>query len=209
VNVVLLTPERIEEILERPYGQLNLGAWRGVDFRSVFVSRLVAAMSDDLAQDCPAGPLVGDSLTAALVAYLDAGPRQLELARSRPGLSAQGFERALQYIEGNLAQPLRIAELAKAADCSPKQLSRAFQEQLGMFPHQHVLERRVERASSLIDAGELSLAQVAVAVGFADQSQMTKIFRKLIGTTPGRLRKRPHPWLEPGTRALGGERAPE
>jgi len=41
----------------------------------------------------------------------------------------------------------------------------------------------------LIDAGHLSLPEVAAAAGFADQSQMTKIFQKMIGTTPGRLRR--------------------
>jgi AraC-like DNA-binding protein len=189
VNIVFIRPERVERILEQPYSRSNFDAWRTLEFRSPFVAHVVAAMAEDVANDCPAGALVGDSLTIALVAYLAGGPRHVRAADSFPGPSPKSFERALQYIEANLALPLRVADLASAAGCSARQLSRAFRQQSGKLPHDYVIERRVKRASSLIDAGQLSLAQVAAAVGFADQSQMTKMFRKLLGTTPGRLRK--------------------
>lgn len=196
-NIVVMDPARIEQILERPYSQVKLEAWRGLDFQSPAIARLVAAMADDLARGCPAGPIVGDSLTTALVAYLDVGPRGVAPAETRPGPSMLGFERALQYIEENLTESLRIPELARAAGCSPKQLSRAFRERKGMLPHEYVLVRRVERAAALIDRGELGLAQIALDVGFADQSQMTKLFRRWLGTTPGRYRKRPRDWVGP------------
>jgi AraC-like DNA-binding protein len=188
VNIVFITPERVERILEQPYSRSNFDAWRTLEFRSAFVSHIVAAMSEDIAWDCPAGALVGDSLTTALVAHLATGPRHVRAAQRFPGPSPKSFERALQYIEANLALPLRVTDLASAAGCSPRQLSRAFREHKGKLPHDYVIEKRVERASVLIDAGQLSLAQVAMAVGFADQSQMTKMFRKLLGTTPGRCR---------------------
>jgi AraC-like DNA-binding protein len=194
-HVVLIKPERIEEILERPFAEVDLERWRGLDFQSPVISRLVNTMVDDVNNGCPAGPLVGDSLTTALVGYLEAGPSYLALAESRPGPPPKSFERALQYIEDNLAERPRMADLAKEAGCSPKQLSRAFRERHGVLPHQYLLERRVERASTLIEEGRLTLAEVAIAVGFADQSQMTKAFQKLIGTTPGRYRKRVHDWV--------------
>lgn len=83
---------------------------------------------------------------------------------------------------------MRLADLAREAGCSPKQLSRAFRERLGVAPHRYVIERRVQRAIPLIETGGANLAQVAA--GFSDQSQMTKIFRKVTGTTPGRIRRR-------------------
>jgi AraC-like DNA-binding protein len=188
---VLITNERIEQILETPYSRVNAGfeAWRGLHFRSPFVSRLLAAMVDDIENDCAAGTLVGDSLTTALVAHVAIGPRPLSVVESRSAPSSQAFRRALEYVDANLTHPLRMAELAKVADCSQKQLSRAFRERKGMLPHDYVLALRVERARLLIGAGHLTLAQVAAAAGFADQSQMTKIFKKLLGTTPGRLRR--------------------
>ena len=191
VNIVFIRPERVEHILERPYSKTKLEAWRELDFCSPFVSGVMAAIADDIVNDCPAGPIVGDSLTTALVAHLVGSPGEAERADSRSALSAQGFDRALQYIEANLAQPLRVAELAEAAGCNPRQMSRAFRERKGKLPHDYVIEKRVQRATALIETAQFNLAQIAAAVGFADQSQMTKMFRKVLGTTPGRWRKRP------------------
>lgn len=188
VNIVFIQPERIERILEQPYSRSGFDAWRTLEFRSPFVSHVVAAMAEDIAGGCAAGALVGDSLTTALVAHLAGGPRQVRAAESFPGPSPKSFERALEYIDANLALPLRMTDLALAAGCSPRQLSRAFRAHEGKLPHDYVIEKRVERASSLIEAGQLSLAQIAMAVGFADQSQMTKKFRELLGTTPGHFR---------------------
>ena len=84
-------------------------------------------------------------------------------AESRPGPSPQRLERALQYIEAKLAEPLRMADLAREAGCSLKQLSRAFLEHTGQLPHRYVLERRVRRAVALIESGH-GLAQAAVSV---------------------------------------------
>jgi AraC family transcriptional regulator len=98
-----------------------------------------------------------------------------------------------------------MAELAKEANCSQRQLSRAFRERKGLLPHDYVLAMRVERARSLIDAGHLSLPEVAAAAGFADQSQMTKIFHKMIGTTPGRLRKLGSRRLASSSRFVGSK----
>ncbi|HWO15055.1 MAG TPA: hypothetical protein VNN80_36380, partial [Polyangiaceae bacterium] len=50
-TLLLITRERIEQLLERPYPTANFERWRGLDFRSSFVSRLVAAISEDLAHD--------------------------------------------------------------------------------------------------------------------------------------------------------------
>ncbi len=186
-TLVFITPERIEQVLERDDSPATFARWRGVDFVSSFVSRLVAAISDDLANQCPAGPLVGDSLTTALIAYLETGPLQ-RTPLENP--SPQGFERVLEYIEANLSEPLRMHDLAREAGCSPKQLSRAFRERQGVLPHQYIIARRVDRAMALIDGEHHSLADVAMAVGFADQSQMTKMFSKLVKTTPGRFRRR-------------------
>jgi len=189
-TVVLVTHQRVEQVLGRPFAQVSFERWRGIDFQSPFISTLVAAMAEDLASDCPAGPIVGESLTAALIAYLEAGPVRVIDAESRPSPSPRRLERVLLYIRDNLAEPLRMAELAREAGCSPKQLSRAFVERTGRLPHRYVLEQRIKRAMELIEAGEDGLAQVAVSVGFADQSQMTKTFRKLTGTTPGQVKKR-------------------
>lgn len=57
----------------------------------------------------------------------------------------------------------------------------------GQSPHRFVIGRRIERAKELIAGRGVPLAQVAAAVGFADQSHFTRHFRRIVGVTPGRF----------------------
>jgi AraC family transcriptional regulator len=58
-----------------------------------------------------------------------------------------------------------------------------------MPPHRYVIARRVERAKLLLrGGGDFSLAQIAARAGFADQSQFTQHFKRLVGATPGQFR---------------------
>lgn len=51
------------------------------------------------------------------------------------------------------------------------------------------MKARVERAKNLLKKGDTPLASVAVGLGFADQAHLTRVFRKIVGTTPGAWRK--------------------
>jgi AraC-like DNA-binding protein len=58
-------------------------------------------------------------------------------------------------------------------------------------PHQYVIRRRVERAQHLLRAdGGLSLVEIALRVGFSDQSQFSSHFKRIVGITPGQFRTR-------------------
>jgi AraC family transcriptional regulator len=82
---------------------------------------------------------------------------------------------------------LTLAEIAAVARLSPYHFARQFKAATGL-PHQYVIKRRVELAKQLLQAGgHLSLAQVAARAGFADQSQFTHHFKRLVGVTPGRF----------------------
>ena len=65
-----------------------------------------------------------------------------------------------------------------------------FRRSAGRPVHRYVIERRVERARSLPRDGEMPLAEVALAAGFARQSHMASHLRRQLGTTPSRLRAR-------------------
>ena len=59
-----------------------------------------------------------------------------------------------------------------------------------MSPHQYLIEVRVHSALALLSAGaeRPSLAEVAAAVGFSDQSHLTRQFKRILGTTPKKAR---------------------
>jgi methylphosphotriester-DNA--protein-cysteine methyltransferase len=69
-------------------------------------------------------------------------------------------------------------------------LARLFKQSLGVSPHQYLIQVRVNSARWLLSAGsgERSLAEVATAVGFADQSHLTRHFQRMTGVTPGQFR---------------------
>lgn len=142
------------------------------------------ALQADLAQGSPAGPLVGDSLIAALIAHL-AAPQ----APSPDRVAARRCNRAIELIEARFAEAVTLQELADAEGLGLRHFSRAFRHATGRSPYQYLLQRRVEHARLLIAEG-LPLAEVAAQCGFSDQSQLTRIFLGNTGTTPGRYRDR-------------------
>ena len=103
---------------------------------------------------------------------------------SRPVLEA------IRHIERNYAREITLRELSATVHQSPFHLARRFKQVTGVSPHQYLIEVRLKAARALLDAGSgrRSLAEVAAAVGFADQSHLTRHFKRRFGVTPRQLR---------------------
>ena len=82
-----------------------------------------------------------------------------------------------------------VSQLAEECGLSPRQFSRSFTRSTGLPPHRWVLERRVEMAKRLLLDPAKSLADVALACGFASQSHFTRIFSGRVGRSPGAWRR--------------------
>ena len=177
---LFIAPEQVAVVLghDRPLA----GVGRDAPLRSPVLELVFDALQADLAQGSPAGPLVGDSLIAALIAQLSA-----PAAAKVEGLSAQARDRAIDFIEARFASPVSLQELADSAGVGIRQFTRVFREATGRSPHQYLLHRRIEQSKVLIREG-LPLADVALQCGFCDQSQLTRTFVRQVGTTPGRFR---------------------
>lgn len=146
------------------------------------VERILDALSLDLKEQSPAGSLLGDTLVSAIVCHLWG-----DSALPSGALGRVAHRRVVDYVEAHLGESLRVATLATLAGLGERQFLRAFRSSLGESPHQYVLRRRVARARLLIDGGA-SLVDVSQACGFADQSQLTRMFVRRLGVTPGRYR---------------------
>jgi AraC family transcriptional regulator len=177
---LFIAPEQVATVLG--HDRALAGAGQETPLRSPVLELIFDALQVDLAQASPAGPLVGDSLIAALVAHLSA-PSEAAVE----GLSAQARERAIDVIEARFAEPVSLQELADAAGLGVRQFTRGFRHATGRSPHQYLLHRRIEQAKVLIRQG-IPLADVAAQCGFCDQSQLTRTFVRHVGTTPGRFR---------------------
>jgi AraC family transcriptional regulator len=100
------------------------------------------------------------------------------------GLSSSKLRSALDYIQDNLDQSLSLDELARQVGISQYYFCSLFKQSVGVSPWQYVIERRIERAKELLRTSEMSLSEIALLCGFANQNHLNRHFRKLVGVTP-------------------------
>lgn len=103
-------------------------------------------------------------------------------------LSAVQLRRLHEHVDGHLADPITLEELAQVVGVGVCTLNRLLRATLGTTAYRLVLDRRVERARQLLQMGDLPLKAIAAATGFADQAHMTRTLRSRLGMTPGQLR---------------------
>ncbi len=96
--------------------------------------------------------------------------------------------RVLDHIEADIAEPLRLAELAATAELPLLRFVRSFTRVVGLTPHAYVMERRLQHARRMLRYSGVSLAETAVACGFVHQSHLGAALKRAIGRTPGQLR---------------------
>ena len=98
--------------------------------------------------------------------------------------------RAKEYLRERLGDAITLDDLADYADLDKFHLCRAFRAQIGLPPHQYLTHLRIARAKELLLRG-VRASEVAPLVGLYDQAQLTRHFRRLVGTTPARYGSSP------------------
>lgn len=93
--------------------------------------------------------------------------------------------RAMEHLRERLTESITLDELATYADLDKFHLCRAFRSQIGMPPHTYLTHLRIQRARQLLAQG-VRASELAPRVGLYDQSQLTRHFRRIVGTTPAR-----------------------
>jgi AraC family transcriptional regulator len=153
-----------------------------------FLEALCRRLFEEAATANPLGSLFADHALVALLSTLVrlAGRKTGQLSRSK-SLPAFPLQRVVAYMRDHLAETVSLADLAAVARVSVYHFARQFRGAMGESPHRYVIRLRVERAQQLLREGRLSMAQVASAVGFADQSHFNRHFKRLIGFTPGQF----------------------
>ncbi len=111
--------------------------------------------------------------------------------RSAPGRPPHWLRAIREQLDAATRGPApRLSALATSAGIHPVHLSRAFRAAYGCAPGYYLRRVRVDHARQLLCDSEMSLAQVAQALGYYDQSHFTTVFRRVTGTTPARYRAR-------------------
>lgn len=97
--------------------------------------------------------------------------------------------KARLYIRTHLAEDISFEALSAELQVSYSSFRKVFKQQTGMPPHQYLLDLRMEKARSLLAAGDLPVKAIAVEAGFESAFYFSKIFRKKMGITPVEYRK--------------------
>jgi AraC family transcriptional regulator len=136
------------------------------------------------------GQLYIDSLTQVLVIHLlrHYSTFTQPITFENRSLTHTRLQQAIEYIHAHLDRELSLAEVAGVVNISPTYFANLFKRATGISPHQYVLQQRVERAKFLLLKTDLAIADVALQVGFSNQSHLTRHFKRLNGVTPKQVR---------------------
>jgi AraC family transcriptional regulator len=150
------------------------------------VEHVVRALMAELQAPAPAGRIYADSLATALTTRLLQNFAAVGFA-GRQTLSKPQVRRIVDFVEANLDGELTLDQLAEVAGMSVPHLTTLFRRTMGQSVHAYVMERRVQRARSLLLSGKSTIAQVALETGFAHQSHLARWMRRLLGVTPSEV----------------------
>jgi AraC-like DNA-binding protein len=132
-----------------------------------------------------------DYLVLALTAHIAQTYGGLRLIRDLPkgGLAPWQVRRACDALAARLEGDIPLKEIAADCGLSVSHFSRAFRQSTGLPPHRWLLRQRIQVAKVMMADNRQTLAQIAVASGFADQSHFTRVFAKHAGISPGAWRR--------------------
>jgi AraC-like DNA-binding protein len=109
--------------------------------------------------------------------------------RARGGLTPGKARMLKQHIEQHLEEELRNRELAALVGLSESYFCRAFKGSFGDSPHHYILRRRIDHARQLLLTTDVSLGQIGIDCGLADQAHFCRLFRRFHGESPGAFRR--------------------
>ena len=156
------------------------------------LAELTGLFDEELREDGANGRFYVENLGAALAAYLvRRRTHKLTAAsyQSRIALAPLRLRRIIEYIDAHLTDDLGLTELSEIAGLNPHHFAHAFKQSVGMPPHRYIVEHRVEKARRLLEDRRQSIADIATACGFANQSHFTEHFRRVVGVTPAKYRR--------------------
>lgn len=183
-----LTPTLLVQVADEVSGtdpariQFNLQ----FDLRDLLLQQIGLALMSELQVDGFGGRLYAEALGTTVALHLLRNYSTLATARTLPvrGLAPPLLRSALDYLHAHLAQDVPLATLAATTGLSPSYFLRQFKASTGLAPHQYLIQQRVERARLLLLGGQHSIAAIAQAVGFADQSHLHRHFKRAFGVSP-------------------------
>jgi len=130
-----------------------------------------------------------EAVVTLLIMRVDRHIYNREAALPRAPSSPRRVQAVIDHIELNLNKPQSLDDLAEVAGVSAYHFARMFRQATGRSPHQYVVERRLAFAKRRLTQSDDPIVQIAHDSGFGSQSHMTDVFSKVLGITPGAIRR--------------------
>lgn len=191
--LVMAGPERMRQLCEREFNgdlpQIRPPGPGQVDP----VAHQIAGLLRDEFRGQYVNELYLESLSIALIAHLVRRNGLDEVgsldSSVRGGLSPYLKRRVEEYMRAHLGRAIALSELADLAGLSYGHFLRAFRQAVGVPPHRYLMRLRAEEAQRHMLLADLPLKRIAEVCGFANQSHMTTVMRRLLKTTPNEIRR--------------------
>jgi len=105
------------------------------------------------------------------------------------GLAPWQVKKVKQHIEARIGHGIPLDELAQLVRLSTSYFSTAFKSTFGVSPHNYIVSCRVDHAKYRMLSSNAPLCEIALDCGLADQSHLSRVFRRVTGTTPSAWRR--------------------
>jgi AraC family transcriptional regulator len=172
----------------------DLACQLGTGHDDAVIRHIGASLQAGLRRPTETNQLFIDHMMIALTAHVAQtyGGLRRSVEQTRGGLAPWQINRARERLESDLGGKLSLQQIAAEFDLSVSHFSRAFRLTTGLPPHQWLLRQRVEAAQQLMTIRDLPLSEIAISVGFANQSHFTRVFSAVVGLSPGAWRREAH-----------------
>lgn len=182
-------PAQLDNLVQSAGGKCSTTIVQSLAASPPKIEHLMRALqyesSDPGTQDQFALECIATAIALALSQH--AGATQIP-SKSGSRLAPKQIRAVQSYVETNIAKSVTLAELAAVASLSSFHFLRAFKQSMGVTPGQYVLDRRMERAQSLLKTSGLSVGEIGICVGFEHSSHFTRAFRRAVGISPSMFR---------------------
>jgi AraC family transcriptional regulator len=155
------------------------------------LSSLGTALAPALERPAEASPLFVEQMGTVILTHLlerYGGGLASSDVRTKP-LSRLNERRAMEMLLSGVDGSSSIATIADACALSRSHFIKSFRASTGLTPHQWLQTQRVQHARQLLSDTSMTIADIAMQCGFADQSHLTRVFLHQVGATPARWRR--------------------
>ncbi|MBS1226740.1 MAG: helix-turn-helix protein [Proteobacteria bacterium] len=160
-------------------------------FKDDFLVNSLFTLADEIQEGMLNGVLYAEGLSLTIIGWLGRhhSRKPCQALPQARALSSNQQAKVRELVDTFLDADLSVERMAAEVGLSPYHFSRLFRASFGVAPHRYVLQMRIARAAHLLRAErQRSIADIALASGFASQAHFSNAFKCHMGQTPARWR---------------------